>query len=78
MNRIRESPVVTVVRPDESQFELICDEFERFDHRQISFADHTTGTLAGEFDAEHVFAFDGDFRTSGVSLVPDDISLPEE
>ena len=75
LNRIRESPVVTVVHPDESQFESICDEFERFDDQQISFVDHTIGTLASEFDAEHIFAFDGDFWTSGFSLVPDDINL---
>ena len=78
LNRIRESPVVTVVHPNESQFESICDEFERFDDRQISFVDHTTGTLASEFDAGHIFAFDGDFRTLGFSLVPDDINLPED
>ena len=76
LNRIRESPVVTVVHPDESQFESICDEFERFDDQQISFVDHATGTLATEFDAEHVFAFDSDFRTLGFSFVPDDIDLP--
>ena len=78
LDRIRESPVVTVVHPDESQFKSICDEFERFDDQQISFVDHTTGTLASEFDAEHIFAFDGDFRTLGFLLVPDDIDLPED
>jgi predicted nucleic acid-binding protein len=78
LNRIRETPVVTVIHPDESQFESICDEFERFDNQQISFVDHTTGTLATEFDAEHIFAFDSDFRTLGFSLVLDDINLPED
>jgi len=78
LNRIRESPVVTVLHPDESQFESICDDFRRFDDQQISFVDHTTGTLATEFDAEHIFAFDSDFRTLGFSLVPDDINIPEE
>jgi predicted nucleic acid-binding protein len=78
LNRIRASPAVTILHPDESQFKSICDEFERFDDQQISFVDHTTGTLATEFDAEHIFAFDSDFRTLGFSLVPDDISLPEE
>lgn len=36
-----------------------------------------TGVLAGAFDAEHVFAFDSDFRTIGLALVPADINLPE-
>ncbi|TMT86981.1 PIN domain-containing protein [Haloterrigena sp. H1] len=78
LSRIRNSPVVTILHPDESQFESVCDEFERFDDQQISFVDHTTSTLASEFDAEHIFAFDSDFRTLGFSLVPDDINLPGE
>lgn len=78
LNRIRESPIVTVLHPDKSQFESICEEFVRFDDQQISFVDHTTGTLATEFDAEHIFAFDSDFRTMGFSLVPEDISLSEK
>jgi predicted nucleic acid-binding protein len=78
LNRIRGSPVVTVVHPDESQFESICDEFGQFDDQQISFVDHVTGTLASESGVEHIFAFDSDFRTLGFSLVPDEINLPED
>ncbi|MEF8779059.1 MAG: hypothetical protein V5A46_00075 [Haloferacaceae archaeon] len=40
--------------------------------------DHTTEVLADEVDAEHVFAFDSDFRTLGFALLPDDIDLPDE
>jgi len=40
--------------------------------------DHTTGVLADEVDAEHIFAFDSDFRTLGFSLVPADINLPDK
>ncbi|ELY53623.1 type II toxin-antitoxin system VapC family toxin [Natronolimnohabitans innermongolicus] len=75
LTRVRESPAVTVLHPDEAQFESICDEFERFDDQQISFVDHATGTLASEFAVEHIFAFDSDFRTLGFSLVPDDIDF---
>ena len=38
------------------------------------FVDHTTGVLADEVDAEHIFTFDSGFRTLGFSLVPDDIN----
>lgn len=78
LQRIRESPVVTVLHPDATQFDAVCSEFGRFDDQQISFVDHTTGVLASEVNAEHVFAFDTDFRTLGFSLVPEDISLPEK
>jgi predicted nucleic acid-binding protein len=76
VHRIRESPAVTILHPTESQFASICDQFERFTDQQISFVDHATGALATEFDADHIFAFDSDFRTLGFSLVPDDVSLP--
>jgi len=78
LRRIRESPAVTVLHPDAAQFDAVCSEFGRFDDQRISFVDHTTGVLAGEVDAEHIFAFDSDFRTLGFSLVPDDIELPEK
>lgn len=77
LQRIRESPVVTVLHPDESQFEAVCSEFGRFDDQQISFVDHMTGVLAGDVGAEHIFAFDSDFRTIGFSLVPGDITIPD-
>jgi len=77
LRRIRESTSVTVLHPDQSQFEAACREFDHFDDQQISFVDHTTGVLAGEVDAEHIFAFDSDFRTLGFSLVPDDLDLPD-
>ncbi|MFW6321811.1 MAG: type II toxin-antitoxin system VapC family toxin [Halohasta sp.] len=77
LERIQESPTVTVLHPDASQFTACCDEFRRFDDQQISFVDHMTGTLAAEFDTDYIFAFDNDFRTLGFSLVPDDITLPE-
>jgi len=78
LQRIRASPVVTVLHLDAARFDAVCSEFGRFDDQQISFVDHTTGVLAGDVDAEHIFAFDSDFRTLGYSLVPDDVTLPEE
>ena len=78
LQRIRASPVVTVLHLDAARFDAVCSEFGRFYDQQISFVDHTTGVLAGDVDAEHIFAFDSDFRTLGYSLVPDDVTLPEE
>ena len=77
LNRIQESTVVTVLHPDESQFASICDGFGRFDDQQISFVDHATGVLATQYNVDHIFAFDSDFRTLGFSLVPADINVPE-
>jgi len=42
----------------------------------MSLVDHTTGVLAAERDIEHIFAFDGNFRTLGFTVVPADDGLP--
>ncbi|ELY39712.1 type II toxin-antitoxin system VapC family toxin [Natronorubrum tibetense] len=76
LRRIRNSSAVTVLHPDETQFDAICDEFAHFDDQQISFVDHATGSLAAAYEVEHVFAFDSDFRTLGFTLVPDDVPIP--
>lgn len=73
LQRIRASPAVTVLHPNAARFDTICGEFACFDDQQISFVDHTTAVFANEANADHVFAFDSDFRTLGFSLVPDDI-----
>ncbi len=72
LNRIRSSAAITVVHPDADQFATACDEFERYDDQRISFVDHVTGICAIEYDVEHIFAFDNDFRTLGFTVVPDD------
>lgn len=74
---IRDSAAVTILHPDATTFGAIYAEFERYDDQQISFVDHATATLAGEHTVEHVFAFDTDFRTLGLSLVPADVDVPE-
>ena len=77
LQRIRGSPAVAILHIDAAQFDAVCDEFHRFDDQQISFVDHTTGVLAREVNAEHIFSFDSDFRMLGFSLVPDDVNVSE-
>lgn len=76
LRRIRDSSAMRILHPNAAQFGTVCEAFERFDDQQISFVDHMTATLADEFGAEYIFAFDSDFRTLGFSLVPDDVTLP--
>lgn len=78
LTAIRESASVNVVSVGNAAFETAATQFVAYDDQQISFVDHTTGVLAAERDIDHVFAFDGDFRTLGFSMVPDDVTLPEE
>ena len=73
LRRVRASPLVTVLHPDEPLFAAVCDEFYRYDDQDISLVDHATSVLADELDVEHVFTFDpDDFRTLGFTAVPDD------
>lgn len=52
--------------------EAAAGQFADYDDQEISFVDHTTAILADERDVDHVFTFDGDFRTLGFTVVPAD------
>ena len=76
LGQIRDSPNVTVIHPDQETFDAATTEFDRYDDHDISLVDHLTGVLAAERDVDHVFAFDGDFRTLGFTVVPSDTGEP--
>ena len=63
-----------VVQVGPSSFDDARSEFERYDDHAITLLDHLTGVPAAERTVEHVFAFDGDFRTLEFTVVPDDTS----
>lgn len=77
LNAIRDSESINVVPVGRATFEAAAEQFADYDDQEISFVDHTTSILADERDIEHVFAFDGDFRTLGFTLVPEDVELQE-
>jgi predicted nucleic acid-binding protein len=72
LERVRASSVVSVVHPDATTFDAVCESFDRYDDQQISFVDHSIATLARERDINHVFTFDDDFRTFDLTIVPAD------
>jgi len=76
LGQIRNSPNVTVIHPDRATFDAATTEFDHYDDHEISLVDHLTGVLATERDVDHVFAFDGDFRTLGFTVVPYDTGEP--
>ena len=77
LNAIRDSESINVVPVGRSTFETASEQFEDYDDQELSFVDHTTSILADERDIEHIFAFDGDFRTLGFTLVPEDVGLSD-
>lgn len=78
LGAIRSSESINVVPVGEHAFDTAAEQFTDYDDQEISFVDHTTAVLAAERDADHVFAFDSDFRTLGFSIVPADIDFPAE
>jgi len=74
LNAIRNSESINILPVGRATFETAADQFEKYDDQAISFVDHTSGILADERDVEHVFGFDGDFRTLGFNMVPADVS----
>ena len=77
LTAIRDSSSFNVVPVGRTTFETAAEQFAEYDDQDISFVDHTTSVLADERDIEHVFAFDGDFRTLGFTVVPEDVGLEE-
>lgn len=72
LERVRQSPVA-IIHPEYADFDAACEQFARYNDREISFTDHMSGTLAGDREIEHVFTFDpDDFRTLGFTAIPDD------
>jgi len=69
---IRESSTVNLLKVTEPIFDRTAEQFAAYDDQQISFVDHLDRALSDEFDIEHVFAFEDDFRTLGVTRVPVD------
>jgi predicted nucleic acid-binding protein len=77
LNAIRDSGSINVIPVGRAIFEAAAERFEEYDDQEISFVDHTTGVIADERDIEHIFAFDGDFRTLGFTCVPEDVGLAD-
>jgi Predicted nucleic acid-binding protein, contains PIN domain len=78
LTAVRESESINSVPVDKPAFETAVEQFEEYDDQEISFVDHTTSVLADERGIDHIFAFDSGFRTLGFSLVPGDVSPPDE
>lgn len=75
LTAVREATSITVLPVDRDTFETATARFADYDDQEISFVDHTTAVLTDERDIDHVFAFDNDFRTLGLSLIPADIDV---
>lgn len=77
LERIRASPRVQILHPDDPAFDEACREFRRYGDQDISLVDHLTGVLADARAVDHVFTFDpDDFETIGLTPIPENIQVP--
>lgn len=72
LTTVQESPSFNVLEVTETHFARTVDQFREYDDQQISFVDHLNSVLSDEFDIEHIFAFEDDFRTLDLIRVPVD------
>ena len=72
ISTIRESSTFNMIEVTDSLFERAVEQFTAYDDQQISFVDHLNGVLSDEFGIEHIFAFEDDFQTLGLTRVPVD------
>lgn len=72
LTTVRSSATFNVLDVDADLFDRAAAQFEQYDDQTISFVDHLNGVLADEYDIEHIFAFDADFATLGLTRVPVD------
>lgn len=72
LQTIRNSSTFNLLEVTEPLFDRTVEQFAAYDDQEISFVDHLNSVLGGEFDVEHVFAFEEDFRTLGMTRVPVD------
>lgn len=67
---ILDSQSFNVLVVDRPTFSSASTQFAAYDDQEVSFVDHTSVVLADERDIDHIFAFDSDFRTLGLTRVP--------
>lgn len=72
LTTIRESSTFNILTVTTPIFERTATQFGASDDQEISFIDRLNSVLSEEFEIDHIFAFEEDFRTLGLTRVPVD------
>lgn len=72
LTTVRDSSTFNVLDVTREHFGRTASQFGRYDDQQIAFIDHLNSVLSDELDIEHIFAFEEDFATLGLTRVPID------
>lgn len=72
LESILDEPTFRVLAVGPALVESAVDQFRRYDDHAISLTDHVIAIQADERGLDHLFTYDGDFRTFGITVVPHD------
>lgn len=72
LNRTFAEETFRVLDVDPGLVNRAVDQFCEYDDQEISLTDHVIALQARDYDIDHLFTYDGDFRTLGFTVVPHD------
>lgn len=61
---------VEIIQVGETDVQRTVDNLRRYRDVEIAFTDHTVGVQATKLNVDHVFTYDGDFETLGLTTIP--------
>ena len=70
LDQILETETFRVLDVEPTLVDRAIDQFQAYDDRSISLTDHVIGIQAEDYDIDHVFSYDGGFRTLGFTTLP--------
>lgn len=70
LTTIRASSTFNILDVTEPIFDQTAEQFVQYDDPRISFIDHLNSVLGEQFDIDHIFAFEDDSQTLGMTRVP--------
>lgn len=72
LESILDEPTFRVLDVGSELVKQATEQFRRYDDQAISLTDHVIAVQADERGIDHLFTYDGDFRTFGITVVPHD------
>ena len=70
LNRTLAEETFRVLEVEPGLVDRAVDQFREYDDQEISLTDHVIAEQARGYDVDHLFTYDGDFRTLGFTVIP--------
>ena len=70
LNRVLAEETFRILDVEPGLVDRAVDQFREYDDQEISLTDHVIAEQARDYDIDHLFTYDGDFRTLGFTVIP--------